>query len=195
MARAGQDPSAWFDDGRGDGAQAWKHLEGVEVPTFAILDWMMPLMDGRKCRPMPKAPLANLLILLTALESRRDVVVGLDAAPTTTSSPFDPEELRARQCRRPGAGRCRSGHGSRGGTAGGLVEREAARGRCRSAVTAAPRRRSVLAPGRSMIADHRRAVQPWDLADVPSTWRSRSSRMPKIAARPTGCGHPRAPRR
>jgi CheY-like chemotaxis protein len=84
----------------GDGAQAWKHLEGVEVPTFAILDWMMPLMDGPEVlrRVRRERPLANLyLILLTALESRRDVVAGLDAgADDYIIKPFDPEELRAR---------------------------------------------------------------------------------------------------
>jgi len=83
-----------------DGAQAWKHLEGVEVPTFAILDWMMPLMDGPEVlrRVRRERPLANLyLILLTALESRRDVVAGLDAgADDYIIKPFDPEELRAR---------------------------------------------------------------------------------------------------
>ena len=75
-------------------------LEGVEVPTFAVLDWMMPLMDGPEVlrRVRRERPLANLyLILLTALESRRDVVAGLDAgADDYIIKPFDPEELRAR---------------------------------------------------------------------------------------------------
>ena len=83
-----------------DGAEAWTHLEGVEVPTFAILDWMMPLMDGPEVlrRVRRERPLANLyLILLTALESRRDVIAGLDAgADDYIIKPFDPEELRAR---------------------------------------------------------------------------------------------------
>jgi len=83
-----------------DGADAWQHLEGVAVPTLAILDWMMPLMDGPEVlrRVRRERPLANLyLILLTALESRRDVITGLDAgADDYIVKPFDPDELRAR---------------------------------------------------------------------------------------------------
>ena len=83
-----------------DGAEAWKHLEGVEVPTLAIIDWMMPLMDGPEVlrHVRRERPLANLyLILLTSLESRRDVITGLDAgADDYIVRPFDPDELRAR---------------------------------------------------------------------------------------------------
>jgi len=83
-----------------DGAEAWQHLEGVAVPTLAVLDWMMPLMDGPEVlrRVRRERPLANLyLILLTALESRRDVITGLDAgADDYIVKPFDPDELRAR---------------------------------------------------------------------------------------------------
>jgi PleD family two-component response regulator len=83
-----------------DGGDAWQHLEGVAVPTLAILDWMMPVMDGPEIlrRVRRERPLANLyLILLTALESRRDVIAGLDAgADDYIVKPFDPDELRAR---------------------------------------------------------------------------------------------------
>ena len=34
-----------------DGAQAWDHLRVSSAPTLAILDWMMPQMDGPEvCR-------------------------------------------------------------------------------------------------------------------------------------------------
>src|SRR5262245_2468941 len=83
-----------------DGAEAWAHLEGVTVPELAILDWMMPRMDGPEVlrRVRRERPLANLyLILLTALESRKDVIAGLDAgADDYIIKPFDPDELRAR---------------------------------------------------------------------------------------------------
>jgi len=83
-----------------DGAAACRHLESSSVPTLAILDWMMPEMDGVDvCRQVRhNLPLANAyLILLTSLESRSHVVAGLEAgANDFVSKPFDPEELRAR---------------------------------------------------------------------------------------------------
>jgi len=83
-----------------DGAAAWEYLKAASAPTLAILDWMMPNLEGAEvCRRVRKElPLANLyLILLTALESRSDVVAGLDAgADDYVIKPFDAEELRAR---------------------------------------------------------------------------------------------------
>jgi len=83
-----------------DGEDAWRCLARIEEPTLAILDWMMPGMNGPDvCRRARKErPLANLyLILLTALESRKDIVAGLDAgADDYIVKPFDPDELRAR---------------------------------------------------------------------------------------------------
>jgi CheY-like chemotaxis protein len=83
-----------------DGAQAWERLRAATDPTLAILDWMMPEMDGPDvCRRVRRElPLANMyLLLVTARESRGDVVAGLDAgADDYIIKPFDPEELRAR---------------------------------------------------------------------------------------------------
>jgi phosphoserine phosphatase RsbU/P len=83
-----------------DGAEAWRCLQTAEHPTLAILDWMMPGLNGPDvCRHARRErPLANLyLILLTALESRKDIVAGLDAgADDYIVKPFDPDELRAR---------------------------------------------------------------------------------------------------
>jgi len=84
----------------GDGADAWERLHAATEPTLAILDWMMPGMDGPEvCRRVrEELPLANMyLLLVTARESRGDVVAGLDAgADDYVIKPFDPEELRAR---------------------------------------------------------------------------------------------------
>jgi sigma-B regulation protein RsbU (phosphoserine phosphatase) len=84
----------------GDGAQAWEFLRKSAEPTLAILDWMMPGMDGPEiCRRVrAELGLANMyLLLVTARESRGDVVAGLDAgADDYIVKPFDPEELRAR---------------------------------------------------------------------------------------------------
>ena len=83
-----------------DGAQAWNHLRTASSPTLAILDWMMPEIDGPDvCRRVrSELPLANMyLLLVTARESRGDVIAGLDAgADDYIIKPFDPDELRAR---------------------------------------------------------------------------------------------------
>ncbi len=84
----------------GDGAQAWERLRSAIEPTLAILDWMMPELDGPDvCRKVrAELPLANMyLLLVTARESRGDVIAGLDAgADDYIIKPFDPDELRAR---------------------------------------------------------------------------------------------------
>jgi sigma-B regulation protein RsbU (phosphoserine phosphatase) len=83
-----------------DGAQAWQALRTATEPTLAILDWMMPGMDGPDvCRRVRQdRPDANMyLLLVTAREGRSDVVAGLDAgADDYIIKPFDLEELRAR---------------------------------------------------------------------------------------------------
>ena len=83
-----------------DGAQAWEQLRGATVPTLVILDWMMPGMDGPDvCRRVrAELPLAHMyLLLVTARETRGDVIAGLEAgADDYIIKPFDPDELRAR---------------------------------------------------------------------------------------------------
>jgi DNA-binding response OmpR family regulator len=83
-----------------DGASAWRHLEAETTPTIAILDWMMPDLNGVDvCRRVrAELPLANMyLILLTSLDTRKDVVTGLESgADDYVVKPFDPDELRAR---------------------------------------------------------------------------------------------------
>src|SRR6266852_3339416 len=83
-----------------DGAQAWEVLRTAIDPTLAILDWMMPELDGPDvCRRVrQELPLANMyLLLVTAREGRGDMIAGLDAgADDYIIKPFDPEELRAR---------------------------------------------------------------------------------------------------
>ncbi len=83
-----------------DGAEAWEHLRTAAAPTLAILDWMMPELDGPDvCRKVrAELPDANMyLLLVTARESRGDVIAGLDSgADDYIIKPFDPEELRAR---------------------------------------------------------------------------------------------------
>jgi len=84
----------------GDGILAWEYLRAATMPTLAIVDWMMPELDGPEvCRRVRRdLPLAHMyLVLLTARESRGDLVLGLDAgADDYITKPFDAEELRAR---------------------------------------------------------------------------------------------------
>lgn len=82
-----------------DGESAWAILTSRQ-PPIAILDWMMPKLDGPElCRRIRQEPsLAHLhVVLLTSRGGRQDVVAGLGAgADDYLVKPFDPEELRAR---------------------------------------------------------------------------------------------------
>jgi DNA-binding response OmpR family regulator len=82
-----------------DGESAWTIIQ-EKAPQLAILDWMMPALDGpglcRRIREDPKTA-GMYLILLTSRDSNADVVAGLDSgADDYLVKPFDPEELRAR---------------------------------------------------------------------------------------------------
>jgi CheY-like chemotaxis protein len=70
------------------------------APRVAILDWMMPGLDGieicKTLRSRPDLPYTY-IILLTAKEARESVVQGLGAgADDFLTKPSDPEELRSR---------------------------------------------------------------------------------------------------
>lgn len=83
-----------------DGTEAWQVLTRPDAPQTAILDWMMPGMDGltlcRRIRSVPATP-APYLILLTARDDYSDVVAGLEAgANDYVTKPFHHAELRAR---------------------------------------------------------------------------------------------------
>ena len=83
-----------------DGGEAWELLKAAEDPSLAILDWMMPTLDGLElCRRIRQdTDRAHMyVILLTGRDSRADLVAGLDAgADDYLVKPFDLEELRAR---------------------------------------------------------------------------------------------------
>jgi phosphoserine phosphatase RsbU/P len=82
-----------------DGESAWTIIKTV-APQLAILDWMMPVLDGPGlCRRIRQDPATAhmYLILLTSRDSRADVVAGLDSgADDYLIKPFDADELRAR---------------------------------------------------------------------------------------------------
>ena len=83
-----------------DGQDAWNIICGERQPSLAIVDWMMPGIDGVElCRRIRSnsAHAHMYVLLLTARDSRADVVAGLEAgADDYLVKPFDAEELRAR---------------------------------------------------------------------------------------------------
>jgi DNA-binding response OmpR family regulator len=83
-----------------DGESAWQALQAAGAPPLAILDWMMPGMDGLEiCRALRarESPTRTYVILLTARKEKEDVIAGLTAgADDYLSKPFDAGELRAR---------------------------------------------------------------------------------------------------
>ena len=83
-----------------DGSEAWQMLQSPESPQLAILDWMMPGMDGaeicREVRRRQKVPYVY-LVMLTARSQREDVLLGLEAgADDYLIKPFDSLELKGR---------------------------------------------------------------------------------------------------
>ncbi|RMF88784.1 MAG: diguanylate cyclase [Nitrospinota bacterium] len=83
-----------------DGEEAWQRLQQEDAPRLAILDWMMPKMDGLEvCRKVraQKAEPYTYLILLTAKGQKEDIVAGLESgADDYVTKPFHAHELRVR---------------------------------------------------------------------------------------------------
>ncbi|MBW2308014.1 MAG: diguanylate cyclase [Deltaproteobacteria bacterium] len=83
-----------------DGNTAWEALRHEEAPRLALLDWMMPGMDGVElCRKIRTSitDKYTYIILLTAKESKEDIIKGLESgADDYITKPFDAEELKCR---------------------------------------------------------------------------------------------------
>lgn len=83
-----------------DGIEALSVMEQPDAPELAVLDWMMPGLDGpevcRKVRELADRPYTYIL-LLTARGQKDDLLRGLDSgADDYLTKPFDSQELRAR---------------------------------------------------------------------------------------------------
>src|SRR2546429_212025 len=65
-----------------DGGEAWQVLQAADAPSLAILDGMMPAMDGvevcRRARAEAQ-PRTLYLMLLTSRDSRAHLLEGLQA--------------------------------------------------------------------------------------------------------------------
>ena len=83
-----------------DGVEAWEALRAENPPQLAVLDWLMPRMDGievcRRVRHQPEMA-STYMILLTSRDHIKDILAGFEAgADDYLVKPCDPEELRAR---------------------------------------------------------------------------------------------------
>lgn len=85
-----------------DGKEAWEILQKPDAPRLALLDWMMPEMDGpeicRALRTAEQRPENNTyVLLLTTKTEKEDIVTGLEAgADDYIAKPFHSDELRSR---------------------------------------------------------------------------------------------------
>ncbi len=82
------------------GDDAWRILNEEGAPRLAILDWMMPGMEGvevcAKVRARQDKPYVYVL-LLSSRNEKKDMLAGLQAgADDYLTKPFDAEELQAR---------------------------------------------------------------------------------------------------
>lgn len=83
-----------------DGEQARTVLQAVDSPRLAILDWMMPKMDGidvcREVRKWTDKPYTY-IILLTGRDQQADIIEGLESgADDYLTKPYNAYELKAR---------------------------------------------------------------------------------------------------
>ncbi len=82
-----------------NGKQAWELIEKENIP-LVLTDWMMPMMDGvelvRRIRSAD-FPYYTYIILMTARNTKRDEVDGLEAgADDYLAKPYDADELLVR---------------------------------------------------------------------------------------------------
>jgi CheY-like chemotaxis protein len=83
-----------------NGTEALQVLEREDSPNLAILNWMMPGMDGVQiCREVRRQKRKGYIyiILLTGRDQKEDIVEGIEAgADDYVTKPFNPHELNVR---------------------------------------------------------------------------------------------------
>jgi two-component system, cell cycle response regulator len=84
-----------------DGREAWKLLGKRDAPRLALLDWVLPEIDGveicRRLRERSEDETYTYTILLTAKSRKQEMLEAMQAgADDFLAKPFDPPELKAR---------------------------------------------------------------------------------------------------
>ena len=83
-----------------DGDEALKILRDPEAPSLAILDWMMPGMNGTDiCRAIRRDTKGSFkyILLLTSRDAKEDIASGLESgADDYVVKPFDGQEFKMR---------------------------------------------------------------------------------------------------
>ena len=83
-----------------NGEEAWQAYLDINTPKLAILDWIMPEMDGLElCQKIRNKPgeLPIYIIMLTVKGQKQDIVEGLNnGADDYVTKPFNHDELSAR---------------------------------------------------------------------------------------------------
>ena len=81
-----------------DGSSAMMVVRQADAPHIAILDWMMPGMDGIDvCKRIRERGSLMYIIMLTGKSEKVDLIAGLESgANDYVNKPFDKDELRVR---------------------------------------------------------------------------------------------------
>lgn len=84
-----------------DGVEAWNYLERPDAPNLALLDWVLPGMDGielcQRIRALGATGTYIYTVMLTAKDKKEHLLTAMAAgADDYLVKPVDPSELRAR---------------------------------------------------------------------------------------------------
>jgi DNA-binding response OmpR family regulator len=82
-----------------DGKEAWHLLRAEDAPRLAILDWMMPGLDGIEVCRLARAEFGRgvYILILTAKTQSEDLVAAMQAgADDYVTKPLKSQELRIR---------------------------------------------------------------------------------------------------
>jgi len=93
VTKGGYEPVSYSD-----GSSAMMALRAREAPFLAILDWMMPGLDGIEiCRRLREVQKSTYVLLVTSRDDSASLIQGLEAgANDYITKPFKKEELRVR---------------------------------------------------------------------------------------------------
>ncbi len=81
-----------------DGEEAWSRLQSNDGPRLAVIDWVMPVVDGLEvCRRIRSAPKSHYVYVLLMTAKKDSLLAVMEAgADDYVTKPFDPQELRLR---------------------------------------------------------------------------------------------------